>query len=261
MSKTTSSLMPAERQQRIIDILRNEFTVRSTRLSELLNVSEMTIRRDLDALERRGLVERTHGGAVFRQERVAGKFHYNSSIKENLKEKQQIARRAAALIEPNEVVFLGTGTTAALIIRYLEPGLPCTVFTNNLGITSEADGTTAEIIFLGGMYNPQTKSLSGLLTMEMIRQVNATKVFLGADALSLSSGMTTPNFEIAVIERTMIKYTRGQVIIMANHTKFGLVAQMSIVPLKQIDVLVTNRSIPEDFQRELDLLGVEVVIA
>ncbi len=259
--KGASPLLPAERQQRILEILRKEFTVRSTRLSEVLNVSEMTIRRDLDALERNGMVERTHGGAVFRQERVAGKFHYKCSIKENLKEKQQIARHAAGMIEPHDTVFLGEGTTAALVIRYLEPGFPCTFFTNNLGIAAEANGVAAEIVFLGGTYNPATNALAGPLTMEMIRQVNATKVFLGADGLSLRAGMTTPNFEIAVIQRTMIKYTQGKVIVMANHTKFGLVAQNAIVPLKQIDILITNRNIPEDFQKELDALGVQVVIA
>ena len=75
--------IPAERQQRIIEILREEFTVRSSLLSQRLGVSEMTIRRDFDTLEQQGLVERTHGGAVFRQERVVGKFHYQNSIKEN----------------------------------------------------------------------------------------------------------------------------------------------------------------------------------
>lgn len=259
--KPSNPMLPAERQQHILEIIRKEFTVRSTRLSELLNVSEMTIRRDLDALERSGLVERTHGGAVFRQERVAGTFHYENSIRENLGEKQQIARQAAAMINPNDVVFLGESTTSALVARYLEPGLPCTVFTNNIGITAEVNGTTAEIIFLGGTYNPTTHALAGPLTMEMIRQVNATKVFLGADALSLSAGMTTPNFEISVIQRSMIEHTRGQVIVMANHTKFGLVAQMAIVPLKQINVLVTNRKLPENYRSELDLLGVRVVIA
>ena len=250
--KPSSPMLPAERQQHIIEILREEFTVRSTRFSELLKVSQMTIRRDLDVLERSGMVERTHGGAVFRQERVAGKFHYKSSDKD---------RKASAMIEPHDVIFLGEGTTAALVIRYLEPGLPCTVFTNNLGITSKANGTTAEIIFLGGTYNPITQALAGPLTIEMISQVNATKVFLGADALSISAGMTTPNFEIAIIDRNMIKNTRGQVFVMANHTKFGLVAQMSTVPLKQINVLITNRKVPDDFQNELDHLGIQVVIA
>lgn len=258
--KNSASLLPAERQQRILDILSQEFTARSSTLSEILGVSEMTIRRDFDILERRGLVDRTHGGAVFKQKRVAGIFQYQNSIKENLEEKQQIAKRAASLLEPNDVIFLGEGTTAALILKYLEPGFPCTIFTNNIGVIAETDHLSAELIMLGGTYNSVTHALSGPLTMQMIRQVNATKIFLGADALSISAGMTTANFDIAIIDRSMIENTRGQVVVMANHTKFGLVAQMSVVPLKHIDVLITNRKIPEDFQNDLNQLGVDVLV-
>lgn len=255
------SRLPAERQQRILEILRENFTIRVSRLSEILGVSEMTIRRDLDVLEKRGLVERTHGGAVFRQERVAGKFQFKNAIKENLNEKKQIARRAAAMIAPHDTIYIGEGTGAAMIVRYMEPALPCSIFTNNLGIIAEANDIAAEIVVLGGSYDSATHSLAGPLTMEMIRQVNATKVFLGADGLSLSAGMTTPNLQVAIIDRSMIQHTRGKVIILSNHTKFGLVAEMSIVRLKQIDVLITDRKIPEDFQKELDYLGVEVIIA
>ncbi|MEN8243496.1 MAG: DeoR/GlpR family DNA-binding transcription regulator [Thermodesulfobacteriota bacterium] len=260
--KNPESLLPAERRKHILDILTSEFTARSSSLSEMFKVSEMTIRRDFDVLEQQGLAERIHGGAVFKQERVAGKFHYKSSIKENLEEKKQIAREAATMIEPHDVVFLGEGTTTALTLRYIEPGLPCTIFTNNHGVGSEANGaTTAEIIFLPGTYNSMSNAVAGPLTMEMIRQVNATKVILGADALSINTGVTTPDLEISIIERNMIKYTRGQVIMLANHTKLGLIAPMSVVPLKQIDVLITNRKLPADFQNELDSLRVRVDIA
>ena len=255
------SWLPAERQQRILEILKENFTIRCSRLSEMLDVSEMTIRRDLDVLEKRGLAERTHGGAFFRQKRVAGKFQYKNAIKENLNEKRQIARRAAAMIEPNDTIYIGEGTGAAMIVRYIEPGLPCSIFTNNLGIIAEANDIAAEIMILGGSYDSTTHSLAGVATMEMIRQVNATKAFLGADGLSLNAGMTTPNHQIAIIDRTMIQHTRGKVIVLANHTKFGLVAEMSIAPLKQIDVLITDRKIPVDFKKELDHLGVEVIIA
>jgi DeoR family fructose operon transcriptional repressor len=83
---------------------------------------------------------------------------------------------------------------------------------------------------------------------------------LRADGLSLNLGLTTPNLEMAVIERSMIQHTRGKVIVMADHSKFGLVAGMSVAPLKHIDVLITNRKIPEDFQKDLDLMEVQVVI-
>jgi DeoR/GlpR family transcriptional regulator of sugar metabolism len=222
----------------------------------------MTIRRDLDLLEQKGLVERTHGGAVFRQERVAGKFHYQDSIKENPEQKKRIAQRAASLIKANDVVYIGEGTTASMVLRFVEPAMPFTIFTNNLGVISELGvaSPAVELVMLPGTYNPTTHALAGPLTMEMIRQVNAAKVFLGADGISLSAGLSTPNLEIAVIERSMIQHTRGQVIVMADHLKFGLVAEMSIAPLKVIDILITNRKIPVDFQKGLDKIGVQVLI-
>ena len=119
----------------------------------------------------------------------------------------------------------------------------------------------AELILLAGRYDAATYALSGPLTMEMIDQVNASKLFLGADGLSLGTGMTTPNLEIAVIERSMIHHTRGQVVVMADHTKFGLVAEVSIAPLQVINVLITNRKMPVDFQKELESLKVDLVIA
>ena len=261
MANLSSTMLPAERQQHILDYLKKEFTVRSAVLSEMLNVSEMTIRRDLDVLERNGAVERTHGGAVSRQERIVSKFHYQSSIKENPEEKQQIARKAAEMIVPNDVIYIGEGTTAAQVIRYAEPRMPFTIFTNNMGVITEIEDVAAELVLLGGAYNRTTHALAGPLTMETIRQVNATKVFLGADGLSLRAGLTTPNLEIAFIERAMIQQTSGKVIVMANHTKFGRVAEMTITALKNIDILITNRQVPGDFQNDLEKMGVAVLIA
>ena len=257
----TNSLIPAERQQQIVEILRDKLTVRGSALSDLLGVSEMTIRRDLDALVRQGLVERTHGGAIFRQERLVGKFHYGRSTNVNPVEKRRIAACASKMIEPNDTVYIGEGYTAAQIIRYVDPHLRFTIFSNNIGVTAEMENKSAELIMLTGAYDPAINALTGPLTMEMIRQVNANKVFLGVDGLSLSLGLTTPNLEIAVIERSMSQHTRGKVIVMTDHSKFGLVAEISITPLKQIDVLITNRNIPEDYQKSLDLMGIEVVIA
>ena len=259
--KKSAPLLPVERQQRILEILREELSVRGSRLSELLGVSEMTIRRDLDILERQGVVERTHGGAVFRQERVVGRFHYNSAVQENLREKQRIARRAADMIEPNDIIFLGEGTTCAQMIRYVDSGMPFTIFTNNLGVISEIEDKTGDLILLGGAYNHTTRALAGPLTMEMISQVNVTKLFLGVDGFSLNAGLTTPNLEMATVDRSMIRHTRGKVIVMADHSKFGLVAEIVITPIKNIDVLITDRKIPDDFEQDLRSMDVEVVIA
>ncbi len=258
-----SAYLPLERQQRIINILKQEFSIRSSNLSDLFGVSEMTIRRDLDLLEQQGIVERTHGGAALKQERVTDTYHYRSSIHKNPEQKERIAKMAASMVEPNDIIYIGEGTTASMIVRFIDPGTPFTLFTNNLGVISEAESVnlTSKVVLLPGIYNPRTHAVAGPLTMEMIRQVNSTKAFLGADGLSISAGMTTPDPDIAVIERTMAQHTQGQVIVMADHPKFGKVAAMTIIPLKHIDALITNRKIPADFQSHLDGIGIEILIA
>ncbi len=254
-------MLQAERQDQILEILRRDLTIRGSHLSELLGVSEMTIRRDLDLLEKQGLLERTHGGAVLKQERLIDKFQYHSSSRENPREKRRIAARASAMIEPDDTIYIGEGFTVTQVIRHVKPNMHFTIFTNNLGVISEMKHTAAELVLLAGTYNPATHALAGPLTMEMIRQVNATKVFLGADSLSLSAGLTTANLDIAVIERSMIRHTSGKVIVIADHSKFGRVAEISIAPLKHIDVVITNKKIPSDFQKEFELMGGKIVIA
>ena len=115
-------MLPAERRQKILDIIARELTIRVSSLSEMLGVSEMTIRRDLDYLAERGLAERTHGGAVFIKRRTPGKFQYQSSVQTNPDERTRIARTAATLIEPHDMVYLGEGASTAEMVHFIDPG-------------------------------------------------------------------------------------------------------------------------------------------
>ncbi len=262
-SETIDVLLPAQRRLVILEIIKEYYTARSSQLSEQLNVSEMTIRRDLAALELQGMVKRTHGGAVFHHERMTDKFKYQSSKEVNPEEKEKIARKAVELIKPHDVIFIGEGTTASLILSNVDPDIPFTVFTNNHGIAAEISNTlmSAELIFLGGTYNPDTCSTAGNFTLEMIGRINADKVFLGVDAFSLQIGLTVRNPEFAAIHRAMIRQTTGQVIVMSDHTKFGLVAALEVAKLNEIDVLVTNFKLSHDFYNDFESLNIKVVLA
>ena len=254
-------MLPAERRQKILDIIARELTIRVSNLSDLLGVSEMTIRRDLDVLGERGLVERTHGGAVYIKRRSPGKFQYASSVQTNPDERTRIARTAAGLIEPHDMVYLGEGATTPEMMHFIDPDMPFSIFTNNLGVAPQFRSRAAELIVLGGAYSAETHALAGPITMEQIRQINASKVFLGVDGLSLRSGLTTPDLDIAAIERSMIHYTRGKVIAMADHSKFGLVAEVVVAPIQQIAVIITDQKVPQGFQKDLKQAGVEVIVA
>ena len=254
-------MLPAYRRQKILQSIARELTIRVSSLSESLGVSEMTVRRDLDFLAERGLIERTHGGAVFSKRPAPGQFKYHSSVQTNPEERVRIARTAATLIEPHDMIYLGEGATTAEMVRFIDPGVPCTLITNNLGVVPQFKDMTAELIVLGGCYTPETHALAGPLTVEHIQQFNVTKSFLGVDGLNLKSGLTTPNLEIAVIERNMIRRTRGQVIAMADFSKFGLVAEVVVASLNQIDILITDRKVPTRFQKDLKAMGLKVIVA
>lgn len=257
----SNTLLPYERHQRILELIQGGIAIRVSRLSELLDVSDMTIRRDLVVLEEQGFIERTHGGAVLRHERIIDKFQYKNNIEINIEAKQRIAQKAAALIEPNDIIFLGEGTTPPLLLRYVDPSMPFTVFTNNLGTLTEVEDKAVDLVLLGGNYNPTTHSMAGPLTMERIRQVYATKVFLSVDGLSLSAGLTTTDLEMASIERSMIHHTRGQVIVMADQSRFGMVAEMVITPVQRINLLISDKKFPDEFQKDLESMGVGIIIA
>lgn len=258
---TGNSLLPAERQQRILHTILADSAIRVSALSRLLGVSAMTIRRDLDALEQKGLVERTHGGALCRREPRLSEFRYQSSAQKNPHLKRRIARRAAAMIAPHDTVFLGEGITPAMLLRHTDPALIFRMFSNNTGALGEAAGKAVEFILLGGRYCAASQALSGPVTLELIAQVHAAKTFLSADGLSIKAGATTQNHEIAAIDRQMIRHTRGEVILMADHTKIDRVGEYVVSPVSKIDVLVTDHKTSSEFKKSLESLGVRVVVA
>jgi DeoR family fructose operon transcriptional repressor len=258
---TGQALLPAQRRQRILDALRSDSATRVASLSRDLGVSTMTIRRDLDLLEQRGEVERTHGGALLRRSQSLSEFRYQASAQRHPGLKRRIARQAAAMIETGDIVFLGEGTTPALVMRYVDPALSCRIYTNNLGVIFEASGKSAELVLLGGVYQPATLALAGPATLDMIAQVHAAKTFLSADGLNIPEGVTTQTHDIAAVDRQMIRNTRGQVFLMADHTKVGLVGDYVIAAANGIDVLIADGRLDPGFRLELESLGVRVVSA
>ncbi|MCG8615635.1 MAG: DeoR/GlpR family DNA-binding transcription regulator [Desulfobacterales bacterium] len=258
-----TGLLPEQRRQFIIDTIKKNFTARSSELSQQLNVSEMTIRRDLGVLEEEGILKRTHGGAVYRQERMADKYKYQNSVKKSRGIKKRLARKAAGLIQPKDVVLIGEGSTASLILRYVDPDIPFMAFTNNLGVAAEVDkrDLKAELIFLGGTYNSTTYATAGNLTYEMIERINANKVFFSVDGFSISSGLTVVNQEIAAINRAMVRRTNGMVAIMLDLSRFGLVAPIEVATTKEIDVLIVEKQLPKTVTDELKDLGIDVLMS
>ena len=247
-------MLPAERRARIVAGLRAQRAVRVATLSEDLGVSEITIRRDLRLLEQEGVLARTHGGAV-RRERLTDEPSYEQNVVTHAAEKERIARAAAAMIEPRDTVFLGSGTTVMHILRHVDPELEARVVTHNLAAAAETRGLRLELVFLGGLYRPTLDAVEGSWPLDMIGHFNADKAFLGADCIDSRAGLTTPSIAVAAIELAMIRRTRGEVVVLADSSKFGLVGAVVICPLDQIDVVLVDDGVDAEVCERIHRAG------
>ena len=181
--------LPAERHRRIQELLRERRVVRVSVLSESMGVSEVTIRRDLEALERRGLLERTHGGAVATHW-MRSEPGYLEAISSNTDEKRAIGRAAAAMVEPGDALYLNGGTTTLEVFRHLQAS-GVKVVTNHVGIALEASERDVELLLLGGHYRAPSNSVVGPFATDALRRTHATKAFIGVEGIGIASGLTT----------------------------------------------------------------------
>ncbi|MGH2636835.1 MAG: DeoR/GlpR family DNA-binding transcription regulator, partial [Actinomycetota bacterium] len=227
--------LPAERHRRIEELLRERRVVRVSALSELMGVSEVTIRRDLEALERRGMLERTHGGAVLAQ-RLRTETAYVDASSAHPAEKRLIGHFAASFVEPGDTLYLNGGTTTPQVVRHLRTS-DVTVITNSVAIALEAADRDVELVLVGGHYRAPSNSVVGPFATDTLRRTHATKAFIGAEGVSLSSGLTTPVASEAEVAAVMIEQTRGRVVVVADHSKIGTVADFVIAPIQRVDTL------------------------
>jgi DeoR/GlpR family transcriptional regulator of sugar metabolism len=251
--------LPAERHRRIEGLLRERRVVRVSTLSELIGVSEVTIRRDLEALERRGLLERTHGGAVMAQ-RMRAEPAYVEAISSNPEAKRRIGRTAAELADPGDTVYLNGGTTTLQVFRHLRaPRLK--VITNHVGIALESTEHDVDLLLVGGHYRAPSNSVVGPFATEALRRTHATRAYIGVEGVSLASGLTTPVAAEAEIARVMIEQARGRVVVVADHSKIGTVADFVVAPLDAVDTIVVDDGIEDEYRNQLVDAGIDVVVA
>lgn len=250
--------LPPERHRRIQEFLQENRAARVSALAELLGVSEVTIRRDLEDLERRGLLERTHGGAILAQ-RMAREPLYVEAASRHPIEKQRIGAAAARLATEGDTVFLNGGTTTLEVARHLRPHVR--VVTNHVGAALAVGDRDVELILVGGEYRPASNSCVGDIAARTLRGIFATRSFIGVEGLSLRSGLTTPAISEAEVARVMIEQTHGQVVVVADSSKVGTVADFSIAPIEAATILVTDPGLDDGYRAELTDLGVQVVFA
>ena len=257
------ALIPAQRRQMIQDYLETRRVARLADLVELLGASEATVRRDLEWLESQGIAERTHGGAILTQ-RLPTEPLFSASALAHPDEKDWIGRAAAGLVQSDMTVFVNSGTTNAALLRHLRARSDLshvTLVTNNLRAATEPWESGVEILILGGTYSSRAQSVVGRFAADMLRQLGADLAFIGVDGVSLKYGVTTPSTQEAEIGQLMVDRTRGQVYIVADHSKWGVVSNYEIARLDQIHGLVVDSGLEPVPRSELEERGLDVVVA
>jgi DeoR family fructose operon transcriptional repressor len=256
----TKPLIPAQRRERIQDFLAIHQIVRTADLCELLDTSEATVRRDLEWLEQEGVLERTHGGAVLNQ-RMTFEPEYMLRAQKHPEEKRLIGMLAASLIEDGDIVFINSGTTTTQVIRHIREGAGICVFTNNLNAALEVGEAGFQHHIIGGEFQPRSNSVAGRFAIENLRQVYANKAILGVDGISLKHGCTVPANAEAEVVRQMIERTKGEIIIVADHSKWGVVSNFQIASIDEIDKLVTDDGLDPSTVEALTLHDVKCLVA
>ncbi len=256
----SAGLIPADRQQKIREMITQNGVVRVNELSDLFQVSVLTIRRDLDALEQLGILERSHGGAVLRQSMSVEPL-FSQKERQQREEKERIGIAAASMIDEGDMVLINSGSTTLQVIRALRDK-NVTIITNNIAAALVAEEAAFDIVFLGGNYRTQSHSVAGNFAQLALERVYANKLIIGVDGFSFSHGLTTPIMQEAEITRAMIDKTVGKVIVVAASSKMGIVSNFKTASVERIDCLVTDRA-AGDFltDQELQKAGIQLVIA
>jgi DeoR/GlpR family transcriptional regulator of sugar metabolism len=245
-------MLAKQRQAVILEEVRRSGGVRVSDLTELLQVSDMTIRRDLDALAERGLVEKVHGGATAVGEHSTFEPGFEAKRYRERPEKEAIAELAATLVHPGSAIGLNAGTTTWALARRLGEVPNLIVVTNSIqvaGVFHQHDRVDQTVVLTGGLRTP-SDALVGPVAIGSIRSLNLDVVFMGVHGMDPRRGFTTPNLMEAEANRALAEAAR-RVVVVADHTKWGVVGLCSILALDQAQVLVTDAGLGDDAREVL----------
>lgn len=248
-----------DRKEKILELINQNGKVKVTELSEVFGISDVTIRIDLQDLEKKGLLSRVHGGAV-----SSYKPYYNMSLGQRLstnhEQKEKIAEAVAAMIGENDTVMLNSGTTTLLVFRKLKMNMSLSIVTNSIAIALEAAANpNFNVVLLGGSINTKYQFTSGHDALVQLERYHADKLILSVDGISARGVLSTYYDKEAELARQMT-HRAGKCIIAADFTKIGRTAFTEITSLTGDDIVVTNECAPKDEVEGFKKLAGEVII-
>lgn len=253
------TLTKEERHQLILETLLSQESMQVSDLSALLDVSAVTIRKDLTELEKNNKLYRSHGKAILINPYITNR---SVSEKEKLarKEKELIGRYAATLIDRNDSVIIASGSTVLALARCIKPDHRLTVVSASLQV-SETLGVNddIDIVQLGGSLRTTSLSVVGKMAEEMLADFSCSKLFLGVDGIDLDFGLTTTDVREAELNQVMMR-TAQKTIVLADSSKFRRRGFSKIANVADVDMIITDSNIPDKIAQSLEENGIELCV-
>ncbi|WP_144312421.1 DeoR/GlpR family DNA-binding transcription regulator [Terriglobus saanensis] len=252
-------MMAEERRMQILQILRSEGRAKVNELAQRFNTSAVTIRSDLNELDQRGLVQRSHGGAVI-QDTVFRESPVHERIKSQSKEKQRIGAMAATLVREGETIILDSGTTALEVARNLKNIPMIQVITNGVNIAAELlNSRNTQIIMMGGTVRNDSASIVGRSTEDMLEQFSADKLFLCGAGCDPDFGVSGTNLEETMANRAMLRAAR-EIIVVADASKFSKRSMSLIASFSEVDIVISDVSMLPEVQERIRSFGCKLIL-
>ena len=249
----------AERHQFILSKLKMEGKVNVLDLCNDLNVSSVTIRKDLKMLEDKNLLFRTHGGGTSSNPYTIDR-PVNEKEKIRSQEKKDIGTVAANLIEPNDCIIIASGTTVLSLAKSIKPQGNLTVITAALNVATELNHhPEIEVLVLGGILRKSSSSATGAYAEKILNDFSCSKLFLGVDGIDIEFGLTTTHMQEAQLNRKMIDASQ-KTIVLADSSKFGKKGFGRICGLEDVEQIITDSGISDHLLKTLQSMGIEVTI-
>jgi DeoR/GlpR family transcriptional regulator of sugar metabolism len=259
MSASKNKDLAPKRLEQLRRVIRQDQVMRIEELCAQLHVSAATIRRDLDALEKLGVVRRVHGGAVSVESRLEEPL-FDDKTSLAAREKHRIAQAALRYIQPNDTVYLDGGSTVLELARLLKERADLTIVTNSLRAALELASRGPRLILVGGDLRRLSQTVVGPLTRLMLNQVHIDRAFMGTIGLTLEEGLTTTDPSEAYTKELVMQHAR-EVFLLVDSSKIGKVSFTRAGQVEGVRVLITDRLADRKFLRGLRKRGIEVVRA
>ena len=252
-------MIALERQNQIIEKLRIDKIVSVHDLAKQFNTTDMTIRRDLAALERKGLITRSYGGAIF-NEKVGYESEFVTRQSEKREIKSMLGKRAASLVTPGDSIGIDIGTTALEVAKHIRDIPDLTVITASIPVINElSTANDINIICTGGELSVKDMSLNGHTAVNMLQDYVLDKMFIGVAGISFDHGFTVFNMQDALVKRVLIERSL-EVIAIAHSDKIGLARYASVCNVEAVNKIITDSGISDEDLRNFESFGVEVIV-